>query len=279
MHPAKLNENGSLHDVYKPAIYVDTNFLRLYYNAEGAEFCFDEDGNPLEPPWESELREFRESNGVTIPDLPPSHEELRRQMIWDLVGTKDNVRDFGRIRHFAINCLSKASLILTPIAVLELFKIHAEVTFKDICADSVGVKRIQRWGDRTVGEHLSDLFSRFLAEESNETLRELKQDCTFNLSFAQAHGLQGTFYVNDLRFRITDGDVGRFLWVLSFLQLEAADILHIHAAKLLGCDYLASLDAAFSKNKDIIEDRAGIKILSNAKQVIDVMKRNRKDDA
>jgi len=55
--------------------------------------------------------------------------------------------------------------------------------------------------------------------------------------------------------------------------------LHIHAAKLLSCDYLASLDAGFSKNKDIIEDSAGIKILSNAKQVIDVMKRNRKDDA
>lgn len=263
MHPAKLNEDGALQEVYRPAIYLDTNFLRHYYNAEGAEFCVDDEGNEVEPPWASDFHK----------------KDARKQMLWDMICKRDTYKDFALLRHYAINCLTKASLIITPIAVLELFKLHAEVLFKEICADAVGVKRVQRWGDREVGKYLTELFKRFLADGEQESVRSVKQDCTFNLSFAQAHGLQGTFYVNDLRFRITDGDIANFLWVPSFLQLDTTDILHIHAAQLLGCDYLASLDRGFSHNRKIIESFANFKMLCSVKEVTDVMKRNRKREA
>ena len=266
MHPAKLNEDGSLQEVYRPAIYLDTNFLRRYYNAEGIELCVDSDGNEVEPSWASDSTEVR---------MPG---DTRRQTMWDIICKKESIKDFAVLRYYAINCLSKASLILTPIAVLEMFKLHAEVIFKQIGGESIGVKRVQRWSDRDVGEYLTKIFRRSLADEQQEEVKSIKQDCTFNLSFAESHGLQGTFYVNDLRLRITERDVAQVLWVPSFLQLGTTDILHIHAAHILGCDYLASLDTGFSRNKEIIESFAGFKVLCSVKDVMDVMKRNKKHD-
>lgn|GEM_PF-1380914 len=267
MYPARLNADGALQDVYRPAIYLDTNFLRHYYLAEGAEDFVDDEGREIEPPWASDF-----------PRVEPSP-DARTQMLWKMIRKRDTATDFALIRHYAINCLTEASLILTPIAVLELFKLHAEVAYKEICAEAVGVKWVQRWGDRAVGEHLTEIFNRSVAEDKDDTAREIKQDCTFNLSFAMAHGLQGTFYVNDLRFRLTDADVARILWVPSFLQLETTDVLHLHAAHLLRCDYFASLDSGFSRNRQLIESFAGFKLLCSVKEVMDVMKKHRKKRA
>ena len=246
---------------------MDTNFLRHYYNAEGAEFLFDENGNSIDPPWEDDL-----------PKTSPSSKDLRHKLIVDITNPKDYLEDFGCIRHLTTNCLSKASLILTPLSLLELFKLHAEVTFKDICAESLGAKRIQRMGEKEVGKHLSKLYSQWLTDNQNEVLKSLVQDCYFNMSFARAHGLQGTFYVSDHNIRITEGDVGKFLWILSFLQLEVADVLHLHSAKQLGCEYFATFDKGFAINKDIIKEAAGIQILCSAKEVLKILKQFRKED-
>lgn len=90
---------------------------------------------------------------------------------------------------------------------------------------------------------------------------------------------QGTFYANDLRLRITDSDVARILWVPSFLQLDAADILHMHVAHCLKCDYFASLDKGFSRNRNLIEGFAHFKLLCSVKEVMDVMMNHKKKDA
>jgi hypothetical protein len=196
--------------------------------------------------------------------------------LWNLIRTRDSGRDFALIRRYAIHGLTEASLILTPIAVIELFKLHAEVAFKEICADALGIKQVQRWGARAIGEYLTEIFNRAVADDEDEVAKEIKQDCTFNLSFAQAHGLWGTFYVNDLRFRITDADVGRTLWVPSFLQLDAADVLHMHAAHCLKCDYFASIDKGFSRNRSLIEGFAHFKLLCSVPEVMNVMKKHKK---
>ena len=57
MYPAALKENGELQNKYKPAVYLDTNFLRHYFNTKGAEFYYDEQGHPTDPPWHDELFE------------------------------------------------------------------------------------------------------------------------------------------------------------------------------------------------------------------------------
>lgn len=267
MHRVKLKDDGSLDDVYNPAIYLDTNFLRHYFLAEGSEEFVDDSGNEVEPSW---AKNFPKTS---------SPDSNRRQYLWELVQKGSPSRDFALMRRYATHCLTKASLILTPIAVLELFKLHAEVAFKDISADALGVKTVQRWGDKAVGECLTEIFNRSITDPPDKEAQDIKQDCTFNLSFAQAHGLWGTFYVNDLRFRITEGDVGGILWVPSFLQLDAADILHMHAAHCLKCDYFASLDKGFSRNRNLIEGFAHFKLLCSVQEVMAVMKEHRKTDA
>lgn len=267
MHRVKLKDNGSLGDVYSPSIYLDTNFLRHYFLAEGSEEFVDDDGNEVEPSWAQDFPEIS------------SHDSNRRQYLWKLVHKGSPSRDFALMRRYAIHCLTKASLILTPIAVLELFKLHAEVAFKDISADALNVKTVQRWGDKAVGEYLTEIFNRAIGDPPDKEAQDIKQDCTFNLSFAQAHGLRGTFYVNDLHFRITEGDVGEILWVPSFLQLDVVDVLHMHAAHCLKCDYFASLDKGFSRNKKLIEGFAHFKLLCNVQEVMTVMKKHRKTDA
>lgn len=265
MQPVSLKKDGSLTKIFRPAIYLDTNFLRHYYNAEGAEFYVDENGNDVDPPWEKDWPLGR-----------PNREELRAEILQGLIKTKDHTKEFGIIRHIAINCLSKASLILTPISLLELYKIHAEIMFKETCAEAVGVKSIQRMGDKPVGKILSKLYEKASADTDTGPYQALIQACHFNTSFAGAHGLRGIFYVSEHTLKLSMGDVEKFLWLLSFLQLEATDILHIHSAKKLGCEYFATFDNGIKDNKKIIEKAAGFKILSKPMELINILNKNKK---
>jgi hypothetical protein len=73
LYPVKLKNDGTLEDVYRPSIYLDTNFLRYYYLAEGTEDYVDDEGNEVEPPWASDLPE------------DPSSDSARREMLWRLI--------------------------------------------------------------------------------------------------------------------------------------------------------------------------------------------------
>jgi hypothetical protein len=267
MHPARLKEDGTLEETYKPALYLDTNFLWNYFNAEGSELFFDENGEDINP----------EKDNDDL-DIPPSFEDRRYRIIRDLIKPKNEQREYGTIRHIASYGLSKASLVLTPIAWLELYKIHAEIMFKNNCAISLGAKPIQRMSEKDVGKYLSNLYNRFKVEEpENDDLKQLISACVFNMSFARGHGFQGAFYISNLNIQISESDVGSFLWVLGFLQFEAADIIHLHTAKKLGCEYFVSLDKAFSINRELINRVAGIKILCNPTEVLAVLRSNMKD--
>jgi hypothetical protein len=123
MYPVKLRKDGSLPNVFKPAIYVDTNFLRKYENAEGAEFFVDENGKDIEPPFAEDMLGER------------AQEDPRRKVMLDIIHKPaHDARDYAVLRHIVINGLSEASLVMTPLAVLELYKLEAEVSFKDLSA-------------------------------------------------------------------------------------------------------------------------------------------------
>lgn len=265
MIPASVKRNGQLKEIYKPAIYMDTNFLRHYFNCEGAEFYYDEKGNNIKPPWEE-----------GEPGLPESSMEKRTRYIQDLMIKNEYMKEFGQIRHYTTYNITNASLILTPISLLEMYKVHAEVTFKEVCAESLGAKRIQRMGDKDVGKYLSKIYGEYKRDKGNEIVRSLIDECVFNMSFARCHGLEGLFYIADQQLRVTETDVGRFLSLLSVLQIDTTDIIHLHTAKLLGCDYFATYDSVIIANKAIIKESAGIDVLCNAKELIDVLKKNKK---
>jgi hypothetical protein len=167
-------------------------------------------------------------------------------------------------------------LILTPINLLELYKIHAEIVFKEICTESVGVKKIQRMGDKPVGKILSKIYEMASMDGADKAYKDIIQACAFNTSFAASHGLQGVFYVENHSVNLSVADIEQFLWLLSFSQLEATDILHIHSAKKLGCAYFATLDKGIIDNKEVIKKSANIKILCNPKELIDVLMKYKK---
>jgi hypothetical protein len=261
MYPAKLNEDGALEEIYKPAIYIDTNFLRYYFIYEGTEELVDDRGNPVN---------YNNSKNYI------SFEAKTNDIIRNVVGYKDYLEDFAYIRRIAIYHLSNASLIISPISFLELYKIHAEISFKEFCAEALGAKHIQRMGVKEVGNCLSKIYKKYLENKENDVLSNIVQSTVFNMSFARAHGLEGIFYVSDLNLILYEGDIGNFLWILAYLQLDTTDILHLHAAKLLNCDYFATFDSGFTKNSQIIEKFTGIKIISTSKDVIQVLEENRK---
>jgi hypothetical protein len=230
----------------------------------------DEEGREVEPP------------GLTKGVDYPGDEErpdARTQMLQEMIGRgrHDDTADFALIRRHAMYDLTEASLIFTPIHILELFKLDAEQAFMQNCARAVGVKTFQGWDDITIGKYLAEIFNRAVAENKDETAEELRQDCIFNLSFAVANGLAGIFYVKDLRFSLPAGVVHDFLWTLSFKQLKTVDVLHLHAAHMLGCDYFAALDnSLLSDDRQFIENLLSIKLLCGVQEVMDIMKKHRK---
>ena len=57
----------------------------------------------------------------------------------------------------------------------------------------------------------------------------------------------------------------------AYLQLGIADIMHILIAKHLGCSYIASFDDDFKRASDIITDETGIIVVTNPKQILDIL--------
>lgn len=262
MYPVRFNSDGTLEAVFKPAIYLDTNFIRYYYNYEGADDITNEHGEI-----------FDKKNKHNKKSL----EARTNKVFRDILKDKDYFEDFAKIRKLAIFCNSKASLLISPISLLELYKVHAEINFKEFCAYEVGAKRVQRIGVKEVGDCLSKLHEEHLKNKQDNVINNIVQSIVLNMPFARAHGLQGLFCVSNLNFQLSESDVGSFLWYLAHLQLDTVDILHLHLAKELNCDYFASLDSGFKKNADIIKESSGIEILSSTKDVIKILEQNRKD--
>lgn len=265
MHLAKLQKNGTLPIRYKPAIYVDTNFVRHYELAEGLEMCIDEEGNDIDPPWKDD-----------ITDAPLRTENEREQILLKLLGGGNNhAREFAQIRHFTCYCLTKACLIMTPISVLELSKLYSEVTHKNRCAETAGAKAIQRMGDKEVGRQLAKLFEKSLTENKDGAHREMVRDCEYVAPYIGGPELDGIVLVPDLHLRLSLEDVRRFLRLLSLLQLEATDVLHVHAAHLLQCEYIASMDQGLHIARDHIRETSGIQILRSPEEVLNVLQANK----
>ncbi|MFC1578413.1 hypothetical protein ACFL36_05315 [Thermodesulfobacteriota bacterium] len=207
------------------------------------------------------------------PFVNPEHELLR-----EISKPKDHFYDFAYIRRLAGYDLTKASLIISPISIIELFKINAEINFKQLCSEAIGAKYIQKMGVKQVGDLLSKLYSKAINDPDNDDLRQLIGKLWLNMSFAQAHGLHGIGTVRDMIFRLTEADVGRFLCELAFLQLDTTDILHLHTAFSLKCEYFATLDSGFSKNREIIEEETKIKLITSTKDLIKTLEKYRLAD-
>lgn len=170
--------------------------------------------------------------------------------------------------------------VFSPLALNELMKWNAEVTFKQVSSEAIGTKNIQRVGEKEVGEKLKILLKRWnelnndeKREQSNdykkEGLRRLLPDLFLNSSFTYAHGLSGLIEADIINFDYLTSDFWSETSVYSYLQLGATDIMHILFAKHLGCDYIATKDVDFKRASEFIKENTGIEVLYGYNQLLD----------
>lgn len=90
-------------------------------------------------------------------------------------------------------------------------------------------------------------------------------------SYIDQHGLLGLLQVDIRNFNFSIDKVWQEPSAYAYLQLGAADILHVLLAEHLGCKYLASFDSDFKRAKDIIKEEKGITILTSPQEILNVI--------
>lgn len=262
MKNLKLKQNNKIDEKFSPSILSCSDFTEQYSKAAGLEDYFNANGDRVTPPWDDEITETSQTK-----------EKERKKLICDLLSIRNENKTYATIRHLTINYLSEASLIVTPITILGLMQENSKAMFEQFCSDLVGVERINQ--EKTY-QHLSKLLTNYRKNKDNAVVKELLEDCTINMSFTRAHGLQGTFYVSDFQLGILDADIGSFLWELALTQCSIEEIMNIHSAQKLGCEYLATFSKNVKLNKNLIEEVSGIKILGSPEEVLNVLRSHEK---
>ncbi len=169
--------------------------------------------------------------------------------------------------------------VISPLCLLELMEYDAEQSFRQIAAEA-GVSRfLQNKRKKEIGDYLKKVLIKRKEEiiqkrkkhesHSNTPLAKLMNDLA-DMPNLEA-GLKGLCPVDIVNFNLGSQDVFSVPSYYTWLQLGAADILHVLFAEHLGCKYLASRDSDFERVKDRIENETGIIVLTKYDQIIDVL--------
>ena len=62
--------------------------------------------------------------------------------------------------------------------------------------------------------------------------------------------------------------------VLAYHQIGLADLLHLAAAKHLGCRYFASFDSDFRRCREMISEEFGLELISDVDTLLQLVKKN-----
>lgn len=246
-----LNSNGKLQERLMPAIYFDTTVLIEYWMTEGFEVELDE---PI------------------IPESP------YMQVIRDILKSGKNFEKMVAIRKKLIYDSVRTTPVISPLALLELTKWYAESSFKDIASNAAGAKTIQKMSDKNIGLCLKkglQLRAEELKHKENKSgestgLERLVMETWLNRSFADSNGLSGLIQVEIINFNLSIDKAWQHS-IYSYLQLYAADIIHILLAQHLGCKYFASFDSDFKTAKNILLEENKILVLSSPEEILAVL--------
>ena len=251
-----IAKDGMIRKKYLPAIYFDTSILIDYYLAEGAELELPESDRFLfqdDNPWETAMREILRSD--------------RRY------------KKVAEIRKKIILGKPKVTPVTTPLGFLELMEWHAEVSFKQIAASVAGTKRIQKMGKKELGKYLRDSLDMRQKEiDAGKTqnipssgLEILMSETWLNASFVYSHGLQGIHHADIQNFNLSISKTWADPSAYAYLQLGAADIMHLLFAKHLGCEYFGSFDSDFERVKEIVYNEIGMKVLTSPDKILEAL--------
>ena len=257
MNKEILTKSGKLKKEYLPAVYFDSSVLIDYWMVEGTEIPQDE--------IEKEIKEKSSTHRVLslVRDILKSHKQIEKMI---------------EIRKKLLFEKVKVTPVITPLSILELTGWEAEATFKQIASESVGTLLIQKKSKKEIGNYLKKILELRMEESKNKKgkknftteLERLISETWINPSYTIAHGFSGLLLADIINFHFSIDTVWQDPCTYSYLQLSAADILHILFAQHLGCDYIASFDSDFKRVEKILNQN-GISLLKSPDEILKIL--------
>jgi hypothetical protein len=259
-----VTPSGRLEDRLLPAIYFDSSVLIDYWMTDGMELA-------------DELTEHERDWAETI------HGDMGKVMR-ELLKSDIRLNKVAEIRKKLTYEDIRAVPVTSYPALWELQEWAAESGFKQIGAEVSGMLALQRRSKKEIGGYLRKAFELWEAEgpgkhhdpqTGSSGLELLMQSTWINLGFAQAHGLQGIVIAETVNFNWPPklgNDRGSYVdpYILAFLQLGAADIMHVLMANHFGCRYFASFDSDFRRAQEFIEE-TGMSVLTTPEEVLAIL--------
>jgi hypothetical protein len=268
-----INEAGRLCDDYLPAMYFDANVLLHYFIAE--ELIEGEpptaDGQSAELRYEARFSVLREILRA---------EKYSQKMIEIVEKLEECPRVFP---------------VYTPLSLAELMKVYSKEKFKEFANEFVGNFAIERKSDKQIGGFIKEVFDRrreevrqqalegenkestnsllkgALKEKSTSDLELLAISLCLNHSFIICNRFRGLILADIVNLEFTEAQLWGEMNLLAYLQLDLSDMMHIIAAKHLGCEYIASFDEDFKRVNKLLLETTGIKVLSSPEMVLEIL--------
>ncbi|MFC2059610.1 hypothetical protein ACFLTZ_00760 [Chloroflexota bacterium] len=272
MSTGVLTETGRLQDELLPAVYFDSSVVIDYWmTEEWGKLDIQMSGVPRDY-WVPDS--LKDSLFQKDP-IAQRHEDIvskRREYIKKLLKSDVRLDKIAKVRDKLISREPKTNAIISPICLLELAEWYAEASFKQISSDETGVMFVQKKGKKDIGGYLGKLIDSMESPEDFMIINSLIQETRLNPSFAVAHGLRGLILVDLINFNLS---VSQILlqepFMYAYVQVGAADILHVLVAQHIGCSYFASFDDDFRRVKKIIKDEAGMTLLSSPEEIFNIL--------
>lgn len=269
-----LDNEGNLLPKFTPAIYFDSCVLIDYYLAYGLEF---------EP---SPIVEAMGKNRAPY-----------EKSLLTLFKQDKRFADLTKLRETLLN-ETDAYAVTSPLAIFELIGWNSATTFKDIAVDLLGSSSVLKKGNKDIARLLGHIVNEHIKESerldgvpwSVTTGKDGERQSTGERSWGslfsitstsggpslRCHELFSIIVADVINFKLAESDVWCNLEILSYLQMGAADILHLLIARHLGCKWFATFDSDFTVPhcKKYIEEELGLSLLTTPQDIINELKRH-----
>lgn len=252
-----VTSKGRLRSKFLPAIYFDSSVVIDYWTTEGLDGDFEDD----------------------IARLAAINEPRSHQVIRDLLRFEKHFEKVIEIREKLLDGPS-TTVVTSPLCLLELMKWKAQASLKETIVEAAGLNSAIRKGDKEIGDYLKRLWVLHRGELESQNgkkpdwpsgLEIIMGDTWLNRGFSESHGLWGLVQADIVGFHFGIDETWNEPSAYAYLQLGAADIMHILLASHLGCAFIASFDGDFKRAADIIQERTGMKVLSTPDDILDVL--------
>ena len=269
-----VTKTGKLTSKYLPAVYFDSSVAIDYWMT----------GSDVIPvTMATGYLEMLDQMGIEYDSLVQRNKYLKR-----LLSSKATTRrnEVAKIRRKLDSGKAKTTAVVSPICVLELEEWYAFARFKQIASEAVGVTVLERQEKKDFGEHLKVVHESWIKRLQKKVEIEMwtgkkldgvsEEENLFYETFLHSEyleaGLKGVVLADIRNYSLDIQSLTRLRPLFyAYVQLGAADIIHILLAEHLGCKYIASFDTDFKRVKQVVSEASGMELLSSVQEILSVL--------